>query len=151
MYLCECLNLHEVAQYWQQVSVSIYNENFIGVVASCDKTTPVYYGWLISSPMLSQSLPFTSFHCKCRYIQAVANIVYIHDSCLQVTDLNEYQRKRFAHRIVGALFNTVTNKKITILGFSFKKDTMDTRYDLLALWPISIQWLFLVNQYTIIQ
>ncbi|XP_067944817.1 UDP-glucose 6-dehydrogenase-like [Watersipora subatra] len=62
VYLCECLNLPEVAQYWQQV-----------------------------------------------------------------VDLNEYQRKRFANRIVEALFNTVTNKKITILGFSFKKDTMDTR------------------------
>ena len=45
----------------------------------------------------------------------------------QVVNLNEYQRRRFANRIVEALFNTVTNKKITIMGFSFKKDTKDTR------------------------
>lgn len=42
--------------------------------------------------------------------------------------MNEYQRKRFACRIIDCLFNTVTGKKIALLGFSFKKDTGDTRY-----------------------
>lgn len=42
--------------------------------------------------------------------------------------MNEYQKRRFANRVVEALFNTVTNKKITIFGFAFKKDTGDTRY-----------------------
>uniref|UniRef100_A0A8C2GZR3 UDP-glucose 6-dehydrogenase n=1 Tax=Cyprinus carpio TaxID=7962 RepID=A0A8C2GZR3_CYPCA len=45
----------------------------------------------------------------------------------QVIDMNEYQRKRFACRIIDCLFNTVTGKKIALLGFSFKKDTGDTR------------------------
>ncbi|KAK3099367.1 hypothetical protein FSP39_003350 [Pinctada imbricata] len=62
VYLCECLNLPEVAEYWQQV-----------------------------------------------------------------IKINEYQRRRFADRIIESLFNTVTNKKIAILGFAFKKDTGDTR------------------------
>jgi UDPglucose 6-dehydrogenase len=34
---------------------------------------------------------------------------------------------RFAKRIVSSLFNTVSDKKIAILGFAFKKDTGDTR------------------------
>ncbi|KAL4640343.1 hypothetical protein GN956_G12293 [Arapaima gigas] len=63
VYLCEALNLPEVASYWQQV----------------------------------------------------------------VIDMNEYQRRRFACRIIDSLFNTVTGKKIALLGFSFKKDTGDTR------------------------
>lgn len=41
--------------------------------------------------------------------------------------MNEYQRRRFACRIIDRLFNTVTGKKIALLGFSFKKDTGDTR------------------------
>lgn len=41
--------------------------------------------------------------------------------------MNEYQRRRFACRIIDCLFNTVTGKKIALLGFSFKKDTGDTR------------------------
>lgn len=46
---------------------------------------------------------------------------------VQVIDMNEYQRRRFACRIIESLFNTVTGKKIALLGFSFKKDTGDTR------------------------
>ncbi|XP_065842301.1 UDP-glucose 6-dehydrogenase-like [Oscarella lobularis] len=45
----------------------------------------------------------------------------------QVIALNDYQKRRFANRIIGSLFNTVTDKKIAILGFAFKKDTADTR------------------------
>uniref|UniRef100_A0A4W3JEY3 UDP-glucose 6-dehydrogenase n=1 Tax=Callorhinchus milii TaxID=7868 RepID=A0A4W3JEY3_CALMI len=45
----------------------------------------------------------------------------------QVIEINDYQRRRFAARIIGCLFNTVTDKKIALLGFAFKKDTGDTR------------------------
>ncbi|MEE6462226.1 hypothetical protein FKM82_001526 [Ascaphus truei] len=45
----------------------------------------------------------------------------------QVIDMNDYQRRRFASRIIDCLFNTVTDKKIAVLGFAFKKDTGDTR------------------------
>ncbi|KAF9193254.1 UDP-glucose 6-dehydrogenase 1 [Haplosporangium sp. Z 767] len=44
-----------------------------------------------------------------------------------VVTMNEYQKMRFTHRIVRTLFNTVTNKRIAMLGFAFKKDTGDTR------------------------
>lgn len=45
----------------------------------------------------------------------------------QVVDMNEYSKLRFTERIIRSLFNTITNKKITLFGFAFKKDTTDTR------------------------
>jgi UDPglucose 6-dehydrogenase len=34
---------------------------------------------------------------------------------------------RFVERIISAMFNTVSGKKLAVLGFAFKKDTGDTR------------------------
>merc|ERR1712046_188511 len=45
----------------------------------------------------------------------------------QVVDMNEHQKKSFTTRIIHAMFNTVTSKKIAIFGFAFKKDTGDVR------------------------
>ncbi len=45
----------------------------------------------------------------------------------QVVVMNDYQKHRFARRIVQQLFGTVSSKRIAILGFAFKKDTNDTR------------------------
>lgn len=44
-----------------------------------------------------------------------------------VVKMNDWQKHRFAAKIVRALFNTVADKKIAVLGFAFKKDTNDTR------------------------
>jgi len=41
--------------------------------------------------------------------------------------MNDWQKRRFATKIVRALFNSVAEKKIAVLGFAFKKDTNDTR------------------------
>jgi UDPglucose 6-dehydrogenase len=41
--------------------------------------------------------------------------------------MNEYQKTRFAGKIVERLFNTITDKNIAMLGFAFKKNTGDTR------------------------
>jgi len=66
----------------------------------------------------------------------ILNLVYICESFgltevaaywQQVIDMNDYQKWRFAQRIVKSMFNTVSGKKITLLGFAFKKDTGDTR------------------------
>lgn len=59
--------------------------------------------------------------CEALNLPEVANYWY------QVIAMNEYQRRRFANRIVNCLFNTVTDKKIALLGFAFKKNTGDTR------------------------
>jgi len=45
----------------------------------------------------------------------------------QVVAMNDYQKRRFADKIITSLFNTVSGKKIAILGFAFKKNTNDTR------------------------
>merc|ERR1711979_175524 len=44
-----------------------------------------------------------------------------------VVDMNEHQKTTFANSIISSLFNTVTNKKIAVFGFAFKKDTGDVR------------------------
>ena len=45
----------------------------------------------------------------------------------QVVIMNDHQKRRFSTRIVKKMFNTVSDKKIGIWGFAFKKDTNDTR------------------------
>ena len=44
-----------------------------------------------------------------------------------VVKMNDWQKRRFASRIVQTLYNSVADKKIAVLGFAFKKDTNDTR------------------------
>ncbi len=44
-----------------------------------------------------------------------------------VIRMNDWQKHRFSERVVRTLFNTVTGKRIAVLGFAFKKDTNDTR------------------------
>jgi len=66
----------------------------------------------------------------------ILNLVYICESFglkevaeywHQVVAMNDYQKRRFAHKMVDRMFNTITGKRIAVLGFAFKKDTGDTR------------------------
>lgn len=66
----------------------------------------------------------------------ILNLVYLCESMglnevatyfHQVVHMNNVQKERFVSRIIHGLFNTVTGKKIALLGFAFKKDTGDTR------------------------
>ncbi len=66
----------------------------------------------------------------------ILNLVYIAksyglhevaDYWEQVIIMNDHQKQRFAKNIVKTLYNTVSGKKITFLGWAFKKDTNDTR------------------------
>ena len=41
--------------------------------------------------------------------------------------MNEYQKERFVTRLLDSMFNTVSGKRIAILGYAFKKDTNDAR------------------------
>ncbi|XP_064419348.1 UDP-glucose 6-dehydrogenase isoform X2 [Latimeria chalumnae] len=61
------------------------------------------------------------------YLCEALNLPEVAQYWQQVIDMNDYQRRRFASRIIDCLFNTVTDKKIALLGFAFKKDTGDTR------------------------
>jgi UDPglucose 6-dehydrogenase len=66
----------------------------------------------------------------------ILNLVYIAksyglhevaDYWEQVIVMNDHQKRRFSNKIVQTLYNTVADKKITFLGWEFKKDTNDTR------------------------
>jgi len=59
----------------------------------------------------------------CRYF----NLPEVANYWEQVIILNDYQKYRFAKKIISSLFNTVSDKKIAFLGWAFKKDTNDTR------------------------
>lgn len=61
------------------------------------------------------------------YICRTLNLQEVADYWEQVIILNDYQKRRFANNIINKLYNTVSGKKITILGWAFKKDTNDTR------------------------
>ncbi|KAH8551399.1 UDP-glucose/GDP-mannose dehydrogenase family, NAD binding domain-containing protein [Umbelopsis sp. PMI_123] len=61
------------------------------------------------------------------YLSTQLNLPEVAAYWKQVVDMNEYQKRRFVERIISTLFNTITNKKIAVLGFAFKKDTGDTR------------------------
>lgn len=39
----------------------------------------------------------------------------------QVVHINDYQKQRFVERMIDAMFNTISGKKIAVLGFAFKK------------------------------
>jgi UDPglucose 6-dehydrogenase len=45
----------------------------------------------------------------------------------QVVLMNDYQKKRYSQKLVNKMFNTVTGKKLAMLGYAFKKDTGDVR------------------------
>ena len=66
----------------------------------------------------------------------ISNLVYIsnHYGLSQVAeywqkvlDINSWQQERFVELIVKRMFGTITSKKISILGFSIKSNTNDTR------------------------
>jgi len=66
----------------------------------------------------------------------ILNLVYICESeglhevaqyWQGVVDMNEHRKTTFTSNIISRLFNTVTNKKIAVFGFAFKKDTGDVR------------------------
>ena len=61
------------------------------------------------------------------YLCRFFNLPEVADYWEQVIKLNDYQKHRFAKKIITTLFNTVSGKKIAFLGWAFKKDTNDTR------------------------
>ncbi|MBN1493886.1 MAG: nucleotide sugar dehydrogenase [Candidatus Omnitrophica bacterium] len=61
------------------------------------------------------------------YIAQSYGLKEVADYWEQVITMNEYQETRFVDRMVRLMFNTVTDKKIALLGFAFKTNTGDTR------------------------
>eukprot|EP01068_Selenidium_serpulae_P019847 Selendium_serpulae@DN735_c0_g1_i1.p1 len=59
--------------------------------------------------------------CRSLHLNEVA------DYWEQVILMNDYSKTRFTNRIIDAMFTTVRNKKICVLGFAYKKNTGDVR------------------------
>ena len=59
----------------------------------------------------------------CRYY----GLYEVADYWEKVVDINLWQQNRISSLIIRKLFNTLSNKKLAIFGFSFKANTNDTR------------------------
>lgn len=86
----------------------------------------------IGSKFLNASLGFGGSCFK----KDVLNLVYIAESLhltqvaqywKAVVDMNDFQKERFARRVVSSLFTTLSDKKVTLFGFAYKANTGDTR------------------------
>lgn len=61
------------------------------------------------------------------YISRTYGLDYVANYWEQVIKINHHQRTRFSQKIVSTLYNTVSEKKIALFGWSFKKNTNDSR------------------------
>ncbi|PWJ40944.1 nucleotide sugar dehydrogenase [Sediminitomix flava] len=61
------------------------------------------------------------------YIAKSFGLQEVADYWEQVIILNDYQKRRFADKIIKESYNTVNGKNIAFFGWAFKKDTNDTR------------------------
>jgi UDPglucose 6-dehydrogenase len=61
------------------------------------------------------------------YISRTYGLNEVADYWEQVIIMNDYQKRRFSEKVISSLYNTVSGKKIAVLGWAFKKDTNDTR------------------------
>lgn len=61
------------------------------------------------------------------YISKSFGLKEVADYWEQVIIMNDHQKRRFSKKMVSTLYNTISDKKITFLGWAFKKDTNDTR------------------------
>jgi len=61
------------------------------------------------------------------YIAETYGLSEVADYWRQVIRINEYQQQRFITKMIRAMFNTLAQKRIAILGFAFKANTGDTR------------------------
>ncbi len=61
------------------------------------------------------------------YLCKFYNLIQVAEYWEQVLKLNEWQKKRISKLIIEVFFGTVTDKKIVLLGFSFKPNTNDIR------------------------
>ncbi|PWN38947.1 nucleotide sugar dehydrogenase [Ceraceosorus guamensis] len=61
------------------------------------------------------------------YLAETFSLQPVADYWRQVLVMNEWTKASFSRTIIRHMFSTVSNKKIALLGFAFKKDTGDTR------------------------
>jgi UDPglucose 6-dehydrogenase len=91
VYICETLGLKMVADYWNSVSGQAGNQ-------------------------------LDTLYFRCSSMEALATVAsHAPLLCQQVVEINDYQKQRFVERVIESMFNTISGKRIAILGFAFKK------------------------------
>jgi len=61
------------------------------------------------------------------YIARSVRLHQVADYWTSVLTLNQYQKTRFANLVVSSMFNTVSGKRLAVLGVAYKKNTSDAR------------------------
>ena len=61
------------------------------------------------------------------YLSESLHLKEVADYWRAIINMNEHQKDRFTRRIIACLFNNLSQKRIAVLGFAFKKNTSDTR------------------------
>lgn len=61
------------------------------------------------------------------YLAETLNLPEVAEYWRRVVEINNFQKNRFVKKIVHAMFDSVSNKKICIFGLAYKKNTGDTR------------------------
>ena len=61
------------------------------------------------------------------YLSRFYGLDQVADYWQSVVQINDFQKSRVAKRIIEKSSGTINNKKITLLGWAFKKDTNDSR------------------------
>ena len=61
------------------------------------------------------------------YLAASMGLTEVADYWRQVLIMNDYQKARFARRIISTLGNEPKGNKVAILGFAYKRETRDSR------------------------
>ena len=61
------------------------------------------------------------------YLSRFYGLDQVADYWQSVVQINDFQKSRFAKRIIEKSSGTINNKKITLLGWAFKKNTNDSR------------------------
>ena len=110
------------------------------ISALCEKTdaditevaTAIGMDSRIGNKFLNASVGFGGSCLK----KDILNLVYlcryyglheVADYWESVVKINQYQQERFILKILDAMFNTLSGKKICLFGFAFKANTGDTR------------------------
>lgn len=78
-------------------------------------------GWCVAEAIASQLSRLGCFLKHVRWQQSGHVTCTRRQVQAQVVQINDYQKQRFVERVIEAMFNTISDKIITVLGFAFKK------------------------------
>ena len=110
VYICESVGLQTVADYWHQVRC------WAGGSVWCLPLT--HHAHRLATSRLVCGTLFALCYTRGWCSSTPPPVLVPHP---QVILMNDYQKQRFVERVISAMFNTISQKKIAVYGFAFKK------------------------------